>query len=382
MIFVRRGRASATPPQDIYDLSAVGGGHYKSKAFVRAYMFISNYPQHVYNVFSFPLYIQRCRTARYILQVPEWKNSMRSGATGPIEAAMLKGSKHFFGLVPQQIREPMVGPLLSALTKLVEHVGDDAFRGQIADQSMQHQLMASKSALAVHLGEFPVDPSLKLCEKLGILLLNGENLESVDSGLMRNTFDVTVDFMVDECWAWSCSEAGEHEKLWAMHIHAVMKGLVQSADDRVWSHAVGVVADLQRSAVHLSGPSSARDCARQMLCVKNIVKGGLALEDDKRRCKAEQWCLHVLNLMKKIDDVISGMVLSDLQVVADVAVEKAAKLKEVCRGGASGKHWAENKKSEVDIVQHARGAFLKLTGLTQQIEKANAEATEADVLEL
>ena len=303
---------------------------------------------------------------------------MRVGATGPLDTAILKAGQHYFDLIPGQVREPMVGSLLSTLQDLSKHVGDDSFRAKISDQALQFQVQSTKSSLDSHMAEFPVDPSLQKCQKLGVLVLTPENLESVDPACVRRLFDVAIAFMVEETQSWIL-KGGEYEDLWAVHVSALLKGLCKTSDDRMWCSAVGVVADLQRSTQQLSAQTAARDCARLVQVVKKQLGGdGLKFEEEKSTRQAEKWTGYVLvHMMKKVNDLLAPLVVSDVQALADKAVVQVGKLKEVCRGGPSGKHWAENRKPEVDIVQHAQNAFVNLKGLTNQIEKANLDAKEA-----
>ena len=119
------------------------------------------------------------------MKVPDSKATVRSGATDPIGAAILKAGKHLFDLVPGQVQEPMVGNLLSTLQELTKVIGDEGFRENICDQSLQFQVQSSKSSLDSHLHEFPADPSLQKVKKLGGLVMAPENTEGVEEAKIR-----------------------------------------------------------------------------------------------------------------------------------------------------------------------------------------------------
>ena len=131
----------------------------------------------------------------------------------------------------------------------------------------------------------------------------------------------------------------------------------------------------------MTNPAVARDCARLMLAVNQQCRSLQVPEKFESKTSMEQankWVAIVMGpMMQKVDRDIHPLVLADLQHLSDDAVRKTHTLKDICRGGAKGKHWADGRAADVDIVLHAHGSFLNITGLTLQIEKANTAATEA-----
>ena len=241
---------------------------------------------------------------------------MRAGATDPIETAILKVGRQLFDLVPAQVKEPMVGTLFSALSDLTQVAGDEGFRSQIGDQARQFQLQSSKSRVDTHLYEFPVGPTLQKCKEIGLLLIAPEAAVGIDAEKTRSVFDVTVAFMVEETTQWVQSD-GEYEKLWAVHISGMMKGLLKTSDDKVWLAAVAAVADLQCMAQRMTNPAVARDCARLMLAVKHQCRSLQVPEKIESKTSTEQanqWVDIVMGpMMQKVDRGVHPFVLADLQ---------------------------------------------------------------------